>query len=226
MQRYLGRTVEADWNAARSRADRRVTHHAMIRPWSFAHRTRQRRLQDDRRSTRQADLPAVRVPREQQVETGVGCLPHPMNRAVFRHRPGRSLPWPLAYTEGPQRSLTWTTRPSTREFYRTAYDAEPRRERGERLIEGLGAGGWSLLFSVFGSSAWRVLFLAEPSSTSPPAIIIATLRTISARPVGQALGSAAMLIGVVAAYRQWSAIRRCKASRAAQIALFQSPGRD
>ena len=44
--------------------------------------------------------------------------------------------------------------------------------------------------------------------------------------VGQALGSAAVLIGAVAAYLQSSAIRRCKASRAAQIALFQSPGRD
>jgi hypothetical protein len=74
VERDFREAIEAYGNAARADADRRVTRHPAILPWASAHGPRESRSEDDRHAARQADLPSMCVPGQQQIEPGRGGL--------------------------------------------------------------------------------------------------------------------------------------------------------
>jgi len=75
MQRDFWRAVEAHRNDGRSRAHRRVADQLTIFPSAGAHRTRQDRIECDRDSPRKADLAAMGMAAQEEIEVGTGSLP-------------------------------------------------------------------------------------------------------------------------------------------------------
>ena len=74
MQGNFRRAVDADRDDARSDADRGVPNHVVILPQPGSHPPRQFRIEGDRDGAGQADLAAMRVAAQQQVEIGVSRL--------------------------------------------------------------------------------------------------------------------------------------------------------
>jgi len=74
MQGNFGRAIEPRGDDGRPDTDRGVSDHVAVSPQPRTHPPRQRRIQSDWDRTWQADLPAVRVPAEQQIEIGMRCL--------------------------------------------------------------------------------------------------------------------------------------------------------
>src|SRR4029079_5485701 len=75
MQRDFWRAVEAHRNDGRSRAHRRVADQLTIFPSAGAHRTRQDRIESDRDSPGKADLAAMGMAAQEEIEVGTGSLP-------------------------------------------------------------------------------------------------------------------------------------------------------
>src|ERR1700687_1945303 len=74
VQGDLGWTVEAYGHDARSSTHRRVADHVVMLPGPSPHPSRQRRPERDRDPSRQADLAAVGMAAQHQIEIGVGRL--------------------------------------------------------------------------------------------------------------------------------------------------------
>src|SRR5262249_54932740 len=83
------RTVEAHRHHRRSGADRRVAGHAPMAPRAGAEPPRHRRLERDRNSARQANLAAVGVAAQQQIESGLGRLAKDLRR--MREQDGKVI---------------------------------------------------------------------------------------------------------------------------------------
>ncbi|MGB3022563.1 MAG: hypothetical protein WBB50_10630, partial [Methyloceanibacter sp.] len=93
MQRDLGRTVEPDRHDARARSNRSVAGHAVMLPCPRTHVPRQDAIEGDGYASGQADLAAMGMAGEEEIEIGMCRLPVDFRcvREQDRERAGRNL---------------------------------------------------------------------------------------------------------------------------------------
>jgi hypothetical protein len=75
MKRDLRRTIEADGHYRRAGADRSVAGHISVFPSARSERSRQGGIERDGNAAGQTNLPAVRVPAQEQIEPSMRGLP-------------------------------------------------------------------------------------------------------------------------------------------------------
>ena len=75
MKRDLRRTIEADGHYGRSGADRRVAGHVSVFPCARAEGSRQRGVKREGDAAGEANLPPMRMPAQQQIESSTRGLP-------------------------------------------------------------------------------------------------------------------------------------------------------
>src|SRR6476660_1268402 len=89
MQGNFGKTIKADRNGSASHSNRGVANHIAILPWPRAHMPRQNRTKRDRNRTGQANLTAVGMATEKDIEASMCGLA--VNFGRMRQQDGESV---------------------------------------------------------------------------------------------------------------------------------------
>src|ERR1019366_10113291 len=85
MKRDLRRTIEADGHHGRAGADRRVAGHVSVFPRARAEGSRQRGVKREGDAAGEANLPPMRMPAQQQIESSTRGLPEEAGHCLLAH---------------------------------------------------------------------------------------------------------------------------------------------